>query len=245
MKRYHFTVAMMFAISTVISIQPFARSQNTFRNPTQPHLSEIGNTAPLQTRTGSALHFKNPTQPHLSEIGRMELAAPETVQSQASQSQTTQLRLANGQTFFSHPPRLVQLIASQHQANAPSTYAVTLQVPVDAGQPLRAVRIAQEPNLSTIKFALDRSKASTGERFAAGSEIPLASAGGQSTPGEAMVVFAQPVQPGSSVTIMFETNANPEAGGIYEFGITAFPDGEDGLGQFLGLRRISFQDSSS
>lgn len=245
MKRYHFTVATMFAIATAISIQPLARSQNVFRNPTQPHLSEIGNAAPLQPRTGSMQQFKNPTRPHLSEIGRMEPAAPETVQSQTPQVRTTQLRLANGQTFFSHPPQLVQMIASQHQANVPSTYAVTLRVPVDAGQPLKAVKIAQEPNLSTIKFALDRSKAFTGERFAAGREIPLASVGGQSTPGEAMVVFAQPVQPGSSVTITLETNANPEAGGIYEFGITAFPDGENGLGQFLGLRRISFQNSSS
>lgn len=245
MKRDHFTVAMMFALSTVISIQPFARSQNTFSNSTQPHLSEIGNATPLQTRTESVQQFKNPTQPHLSEVGKMKLAAPETVQSQIPQAQTTQQRLANGQTFFSNPPRLVQLIASQRQANAPSTYAVTLRVPVDAGQPLKAVKIAQELNLSTVKFALDRSKAFTGEYFAAGTEIPLVNVGGQSAPGEAMVVFAQPVQPGSSVTITFETNANPEAGGIYEFGITAFPDGENGLGQFLGLRRISFQNSSS
>jgi hypothetical protein len=116
-----------------------------------------------------------------------------------------------------------------------------LTVPKDAGQPLKAVTIAQAENLEIVKFDVSNSKASLGERFASSSEIRLASTGGQAAhPDEVTLVFDQPVQPSSTVTVALAVQRNPSWGGVYEFGVTIYPVGEHGLGQFLGYRRINF-----
>jgi Protein of unknown function (DUF2808) len=56
-------------------------------------------------------------------------------------------------------------------------------------------------------------------------------------------VFDQPVQPGSVVTLALQVDANPQIAGIYQFGVTAFPVGENSTGQFLGVERINFYNS--
>ncbi|WP_017301764.1 DUF2808 domain-containing protein [Nodosilinea nodulosa] len=152
-----------------------------------------------------------------------------------------------GQTFFSHPPQLVQARASQIDSATPTTYEFTLTVPEDAGQPLQAVTIVQEKNLETVRFDVSSSQAFLGDRVAAATEIPLASVGGEqpTNPGEATVVFAQPVQPGSTVTIAIAVERNPSWGGVYQFGVTAYPAGENGLGQFVGYGRINFYGNSN
>jgi hypothetical protein len=169
------------------------------------------------------------------------------IQRQPNPPQIAQAELSDRQPFFAHPPRLIRAAASQTAGYTPSTYEFTLTVPQNAGQPLKAVTIAQVENLETIQFDTNRSRAFAGQRFAVGSEIPLASVGGPqpSNPGEVTVVFDQPVQPGSTVTVALETQSNPGWGGVYLFGITAFPGTENGLGQFLGYGRINFYGHSN
>lgn len=231
-------ISTMFAIATAVSTQSSAFSQTTFKNPTHPYLSEIGTAQTTTSRQPSQSQFKNSTHLRLSEIG-----TPKSMQSPMAQmveAPMSQSPLNNGQAYFSHSPQLVRVHASQTQAYTPSTYEFTLTVPANAGQPLKAVRIAQERNLGTVKFDASRSKAFAGERFAAGAEIPLASVGGEKpAPGEATIVFDRPVQPGNTVTVALEAKANPEFGGAYEFGVTAFPAGDNGVGQFLGFGRIN------
>jgi hypothetical protein len=154
---------------------------------------------------------------------------------------------SNGQTFFYHPPSLTRVAASQIGAHLPSTYEFTVTVPANAGQPLKAITIAQAKNLERISFDTSRSQAFAGNRFAAGPMIPLASVGGTQpmNPSEVTVVFDQPVQPGSTVTVAIEAKENPQFGGVYEFGVTAYPAGENGLGQFLGYGRINFYGNSN
>lgn len=149
------------------------------------------------------------------------------------------------QTFFNYPPRLIRAAASQVGRDTPSTYEFTLTVPKDAGQPLKAVKITQAKNLETVNFEVSDSKAFIGKRFAAGPEIQLASIGGDqpSTPGEVTIVFDRPVQPGTTVTVALAAQANPNWGGVYLFGVTAYPAGDNGLGQFLGYGRICFYNN--
>lgn len=72
-------------------------------------------------------------------------------------------------------------------------------------------------------------------------KFAFASTGGQpARPGEVTLVFDQPVQPGSTVTVALAVQQNPSWGGVYEFGVTVYPVGKHGLGQFLGYRRINF-----
>jgi hypothetical protein len=169
--------------------------------------------------------------------------APQTVNNDLNINNDPNINndLNKGQTFFSASPRLVRSIASMNSPNVSSTYEFTLAVPANAGQPLKAVTIAQAENLETIQFDLNRSQAFAGDRYAAGSVIPLANIGGEQPKNSRAVtiVFAQPVQPGHTVTVALEAT-NPNFGGVYEFGVTAYPAGENGLGQFLGFGRLNF-----
>jgi|GEM_PF-737911 len=152
-----------------------------------------------------------------------------------------------GQTFFSEPPELIRVAANQTGAYTPSVYEFTLTVPKNAGQPLKAVTIAQAKNAETVKFNVSSSKAFVGDRLTAISEIRLASVGGEqpANPGEVTIAFGQPIQPSSTVTVALAVQKNPSWGGVYEFGVTAYPAGENGLGQFLGYGRINFYGNSN
>lgn len=210
----------------------------------------IAATAEVQSATYATTKFNLLAQ----QIG-LQTAQPQSVQPQPIQSQAIQVKpqAANssieqaGRTFFSHPPLLMRVAAPQTGAETPSTYEFTLTVPKDAGQPLKAVTIAQATNVETVKFDVSNSKAFVGDRLTARSQIPLASVGGEqpANPGEATIVFAQPVQPGDTVTVALAVQQNPQWGGVYEFGVTAYPDGNNGLGQFLGYGRINFYGNSN
>jgi Protein of unknown function (DUF2808) len=149
---------------------------------------------------------------------------------------------SSGQTFFNHPPSLIHVGAVQVSRNSPSTYEFTLTVPANAGQSLKAVMISQVENLETVSFDINQSHAFAGQRFAMGSEIPLASVGGErpAHPGDVTIVFDQPVLPGRTVTVAVKADSNPNYGGVYLFGVTAYPAGENSLGQFIGYGRIHF-----
>jgi Protein of unknown function (DUF2808) len=151
-----------------------------------------------------------------------------------------------GQTFFSDPPQLTRFSASETGVYAASIYRFTLTVPNDAEQPLKAVKIVQAKNVETVKFDVGHSRAFLGDRLTASSEIRLASVGGDqpSNSDEATLVFEQPVQPGSTVTVALAVQRNPSRGGVYLFGVTAYPPGENGLGQFLGYGRMNFYGNS-
>jgi Protein of unknown function (DUF2808) len=154
---------------------------------------------------------------------------------------TAAAQLKPNQSYFTHPPELIRTNAIYKSSRTPSTYEFTIAVPADAGAPLSAVTIVQDRNLETVRFNLPKSQAFVGKHYAAGPMIPLASLGGEAEPpGMATIVFAQPVQPGSTITVAVDVAANPSMGGVYEFGVTAYPSNQDGLGQFLGYGRINF-----
>ena len=208
----------------------------------------IATTASLQAATHAATKYD-----FIAKQLGLQTPQPQAMQrttpQAASQSQSEANSAVNrqGQTFFSNPPQVIRAAASQIGAYTPSTYEFTLTVPKDAGQPLKAVTIAQAKNAETIRFDVNSSKAFLSDRYAAGPEIRLASVGGEqpANPGEVTIVFDQPVQPGSTVTVAVAAQRNPGWGGAYEFGVTAYPLGEKGLGQFLGYRRINFYGNSN
>lgn len=181
------------------------------------------------------------------EVILQQLGLP-TTQSQTThfQSQKSISTDQARQTFFSQPLHLVRAAAFPDGAYIPSTYEFTLTIPKDAGQPLKAVTITQATNVETVEFDVTRSKVFNSRR-AAGTEIQLASVGGNqpSNVGEATIVFDQPVLPGNTVTIALAVRRNPIGSGVYQFGVTAYPEGENSLGQFLGYGRINFYGNSN
>jgi len=140
---------------------------------------------------------------------------------------------------FKQAPRLVRVAASRLNTNAPATYQFTIEIPAGAEQPMQAVAIHQEPNVEEIKFDLNQSEAFVGDSFAGGPLVELSSIGGEASD-QVVIVFDEPVQPGSTITVSLQAKQNPHYGGAYQFRVIAFPIGENSNGLDLGSRSIIF-----
>jgi len=153
---------------------------------------------------------------------------------------TNAVELGENKTFFQTAPRLTRVAAGHAIADIPDTYQFTISLPDNAGKPLQAVTITQHENLEKIKFDLNQSSAFIGDSFAGGPEISLANIGGSQSDGanQVMVTFDEPVLPGNDVTVSLKAKRNPQAGGIYVFGVTAYSAGENSPGLYLGSRDL-------
>lgn len=150
--------------------------------------------------------------------------------------------LGNGRTAFVKSPVLIRTATSRGTTSSPSRYHFTIEVPEDAGEPLKAVTISPKDNAQNIDFNLTDSNAFAGDSFAGGKSLSLANIGGSQIDGSQDVtfVFDEPVQPGNTVTISLEARQNPRSSGVYLFGVTAFPEGENSPGLYLGSGRLHF-----
>ena len=147
--------------------------------------------------------------------------------------------IGGGRTTFERSPHLTR-VAISNVASGPATYHFTIMVPKDAGEPMQAVTITQQPNLEQIGFKLAKSSAFRGDSFAGGPSLSLANIGGSRTSdsNEVTVVFDQPVRPGNTVTISLK-GSRPMYGGVYQFGVTAFPVGQNSPGLYLGSSSVT------
>ncbi len=118
-------------------------------------------------------------------------------------------------------------------------YYFDLELPKDIGEPLQQVSISQRRGSDRLKFRLDKTKAYLGTHNDKQQELNLSATQDEET--EAItVVFQQPIPPGNKVTIGLKPKENPDIGGVYLFGITAFPAGKKPLGLYLGAARLQF-----
>jgi hypothetical protein len=147
--------------------------------------------------------------------------------------------LGDGKTTFEKSPRLIQSGTTFRSPFVVSDYYFTIYLPEDAGEPLETVTIIQQTNLEQIVLYPEQTRAFLGENLGEGESIPIASVRPISEENGVKITLAQPVQPGKSVTIVLR-GINPLYGGIYQFGVTAFPVGKDSLGLYLGIARFHF-----
>lgn len=154
---------------------------------------------------------------------------------------TNSVLAVNSSAFFTNPPSLGQVSASSPSTSSYGVYQFTITVPSDAGSALQAVRITQDQNIDAFDFNLKASQAYTGKRYSTASAVPLASVGGTASeaPSEVTIAFAQPVQPGTTVTIALTAKHNPIFSGVYNFAVTAYPTGNNSQGQMIGTGRIN------
>lgn len=156
---------------------------------------------------------------------------------------STAYHIGGGRTVFDKAPRLVDYGASRTDPGAYSSYQFTIEIPEDAGEALQAVKIVQKPNLEQIAFDSDKTDAFQGDLFATNApSLSLTSLGGEepTNGNEVLVVFDRPVQPGNTVTVSLKAKKNPKDGGIYMFGVTAFSEGYNSPGLYIGAGRIAF-----
>lgn len=153
-------------------------------------------------------------------------------------------RFADGRVIFDRPPTLVEATTFDQGAGLSGRYHFVVEVPADAGEPLEAIAITPRDGAERINFNLNASTAQQGTAYANGPALPLASVGGvPENPHDILVVFEEPVQPGETVTVTLQTPHNPR-GGVYLFGVTGYPAGANGVGQFLDYGRIQIYDNA-
>ena len=159
------------------------------------------------------------------------------------------VELADGTIAFNHPPSLVNSEATRSQAGATRVwYYFTLELPNNAGEPLQRMVINQEDSASLLRrvdYDLGETRAFMGTVRDRGSEVAIASATYDEDSQTVSVTLASPVEPGATVTLGLRPERNPRQEGVYLFGVTAYPTGEQSRGQFLGYGRFHlYQDGS-
>lgn len=153
---------------------------------------------------------------------------------------------ADGTVYFSRPPDLQGASTTFNSAYFyGATYYFTLTLPENAGEPLQRVVIRQEGGVDRARLNVDAksTEAFEGTRRRGGTKLPLKEVTVDPKTREISVVFDPPVAPGRTVTIGLYPVRNPDSGGVYLYGVTAFPAGEKSYGQFLGFGRIHIYDS--
>ncbi|MGB3613056.1 MAG: DUF2808 domain-containing protein [Elainellaceae cyanobacterium] len=152
--------------------------------------------------------------------------------------------LVGDRVAFDRAPRLVRSAATSSSPNSGADYQFTITVPYDAGEPMQAIQVTPHDHVEKISLNHDDSAAFEGDSLAGGPALPLSSIGGPTAvPGEVLFVFNPPVLPGHTITVELEAEHNPAQGGIYEYGVTAYPAGPNGIGMFLGYGRLHLFDN--
>ena len=148
---------------------------------------------------------------------------------------------ANGATAFTQQPRLVSASTPYTDTSIlDATYYFTVELPATSGEPLQKVTFSQAEGSQLIRFDQQDSVAFEGTRSHHGPKLVLKPAKSDRSSKTVTVAFDPPLQPGKTVTIGIRPVRNPLYDGVYLFGVTAFPPGEQAAGQFLGFGRLQF-----
>ncbi len=150
------------------------------------------------------------------------------------------IQLADGTVHFVQVPRLLGATVDYKGTRIPQTrYDFRLSLPATAQEPLKKVTFAQKEGFDDISFQLDNTIAFIGKNRKQRLPIQTVDIDVQ---GQVTVTFEDAVRPGTEFTIRLRAKRNPNTGGVYLFGVTAFPEGEKAYGQFLGFGRVQFYE---
>ena len=150
------------------------------------------------------------------------------------------VQLQDGKVYFVQVPRLLKATTTFKDVNIwGATYYFTVKVPSDAGEPLQTITINQHSGLDKINFDLEDSFAISGTRKSKKEKLPLQISEKPKSK-TVSVTFDPAIEPGKTITIALKPVRNPSVEGVYLFGVTAFPKGEQSHGQFLGYGRLHF-----
>ena len=153
------------------------------------------------------------------------------------------VELADGTVSFEKPPLLIGGITTFRGVRMwGAKYYFTLFLPENAGEPLKKVTISQRQGAETILFRTSDTLAFQGTPRKKGEKLTVAEVIHNRETETVAVSFEPPIAPGTTFTIGLIPRRNPDFGGIYLFGVTAFPAGEKPYGLYLGAVRLSFDE---
>ncbi|NET35677.1 MAG: DUF2808 domain-containing protein [Cyanothece sp. SIO1E1] len=154
------------------------------------------------------------------------------------------VQLADGLTHFERPPSLIKASTPHNRvAERNAGYYFDLRVHENAGEPLQKVVIAQENGntaFSAVDFDLAKTRAYFGSRRRRGEKVRIDEVTWDGELQAVIVNFNPPIAPGTDLTLRLHAYNNPGLIGVYLFGVTAFPAGEETQGQFIGFGRLQF-----
>ncbi|WNZ43799.1 DUF2808 domain-containing protein [Leptolyngbya boryana CZ1] len=149
----------------------------------------------------------------------------------------------SGKTYFERPPRLMGAATSQNGTYIwGATYYFTVNVPEEAGVPLQRLEIELQASPGRPFFTANNLQAFEGRRKKPGDKISLKDVKIDPQTQMVSVTFDPPIKPDKTITLRIYPVQNPNTGGTYLYGITAFPEGSQPVGQFLGFGRIRIYD---
>jgi hypothetical protein len=151
------------------------------------------------------------------------------------------IELADGTTAFTQSPRLLSAVTTFSAVRVWSAkYYFTVELPGGAGERLGKLSFQQKSSPETIRFKLDKTFAFAGTPDNRGESITVKETLLNQEDGTITVIFAPPVSAGKTLTVGLKPIKNPTYGGVYLFGVTAFPEGEKPAGMYLGVGRLHF-----
>jgi hypothetical protein len=122
-------------------------------------------------------------------------------------------------------------------------YYFDLELPNDIGESLQKVVIQQRSGGDEVKFEPEETEVYLGDHRDKAEPVQAIATTDEATE-KITVQLEQPIPPGSSVTIGLKPQSNPDYGGVYLFGVTAYPTGEKARGMYLGAGRLHFDNNS-
>ncbi|MEM1168530.1 MAG: DUF2808 domain-containing protein [Cyanobacteria bacterium P01_H01_bin.35] len=155
------------------------------------------------------------------------------------------IQTKDGTVYFAQPPRLVKAVTTRSETYVWSaTYYFTLKLLPDAGVPLKQVTISKTEGSDNIRYNPKKVIAFEGTHRDKGQPLTVEEVVIDKKTNTISVILNPPVPPGTTFTIGLRPVRTPRYGGIYLFGVTAFPVGEKPYGHFLGYGRLHFYDGS-
>ena len=147
----------------------------------------------------------------------------------------------SGRVAFSKSPLLRTAITTFNTVRVrEAKYYFTIDLPKDAGEPLKKLVIAQRQGANEIDFRLDKTKAYSGTHRNRRGELELERVTQDEETKAITIVFDDAIPPGNTFTVRLRPRRNPDLGGVYLFGVTAFPQGKNPYGLYLGAGRLQF-----
>ncbi len=151
------------------------------------------------------------------------------------------MQLVKRTVTFKKPPNLVNVTTTYKETNAwAARYYFVLELPENAGEPLQRVTINQRQGLEDIRFNLQKTQAFEGTPRHKGEKLTLKEVTNDTKTKTISLTFDPPVTPGKTFTVELRPVRNPTVDGVYLFGVTAFPAGENPYGLYLGPGRLQF-----
>ncbi len=147
-------------------------------------------------------------------------------------------------SYFSRSPRLINVMTTYRGARVGRPrYYYTIDLPVGVGQPLKKITINQRQGFDEIDYYPQDTIAFQGTPHHRENSLNIESTTWDKQTETMTIIFDPPVSPGTRFTVGLKAKKNPAYGGIYLFGVTAFPAGNNPRELYLGAGRLHFDGS--